>query len=68
MQSHQPPTNPGLKTMFALLNRYVITEMDLWELWKFDTTYGKIYIEVSMEPSRAAEAYVDVTHLIEQAQ
>jgi len=54
--------------MLTLLNRYVITEMDQWELWKFETGYGKIYIEISMEPSGADEAYIDVTHLIDQEQ
>lgn len=66
MQSQQKLTDQEFRTMFTLLHRYVRTEMDQWELWKFDTTYGKIYIEVSMESSGADEAYIDVTHLIDQ--
>ncbi len=69
MPSHQPLTDQELKTMFNLLHRYVMTAMDQWELWKFNTTkYGEIYIDVSMDSSGADEAYVDVTHLIEQEQ
>jgi hypothetical protein len=65
VQSHQPLTEQEFRTMFTLLHRYVRTEMDQWELWKFDTDFRKIYIDVSMDPSGSEEAYIDVTHLID---
>ena len=68
MQLHQPLTDQEFKTMFTLLHRHVTTEMDQWELWKFDIVYGKIYTEVSMDSSGLEEAHIDVTHLSKQAQ
>ena len=65
MCSQPKLTDQELRAMFTLLHRYVITEMDQWELWKFDTIYGKIYIDVSMEQSGSEEAYIDVNHLID---
>ena len=52
--------------MVNLLNRYVSTDMDQWELWKFDTDRCAVYIEITMEkePSTSEEAYLDLTHLI----
>lgn len=42
MPSHQPLTEQEFKTMFNLLHRYVMTEMDQWGLWKFDTEHRSI--------------------------
>ncbi len=68
LQSQQKLTDQEFRTMLTLLHRYVMTEMDQWELWKFDTEFGGIYIDVSMISSGPDEMYIDVTHLIEQAQ
>ena len=67
MCSQPKLTEQELRAMFTLLHRYVMTEMDQWELWKFDTDLGKIYIDVSMEPFGSEESYLDVMHLIDQA-
>lgn len=68
MQSHQRLTDQEFRTLFTLLYRYVMTEMDQFELWKFDTVYGKIYVDMGMVSSGADEHYIDVTHLIDQTQ
>lgn len=67
MQAQPKLTDQEFRAMFTLLHRYVMTEMDQWELWKFDTAFGKVYIDVSMDRLGPEEAYIDVTHLIDQA-
>ena len=52
------------KRMINLLNRYVETEMDQWELWKFNTSFSTVYINISMKPEGSVEAYTDVSHLV----
>ena len=53
--------------MVRFLKRYVETEMDQWELWKFDSSRSTIYVNVSMYPSHegAEDSYTDLGHLIE---
>ncbi len=52
--------------MITLLRRYTATEMDQWELWKFDIPSSTIYVSVSMYPSHggAADIYTDLGHLL----
>lgn len=54
--------------MIQLLKRYASTEMDQWELWKFDTEFSKIYINMSMIPSHEGTeaAYTDLSHVLEE--
>ena len=61
-------SNAEFVQMLKMIKRYVNTEMDQWELWKFDTSFSKIYINISMEPSHPGteDAYTDVTHLLEK--
>lgn len=53
--------------MLQLLKRYASTEMDQFELWKFDTSFSKIYINMSMIPSHEGteDAYTDVSKILE---
>ncbi|MEX2961556.1 hypothetical protein [Microbulbifer sp. TYP-18] len=52
------------KQMLELLKRYVENDMDQWELWKFDSNFSKIYVNVSMKPVHPSteEAYVDMNN------
>ena len=52
--------------MITLLRRYTATEMDQWELWKFDIPSSTIYVSVSMGPVHGGEAdmYTDLGHLL----
>ena len=58
-------TEDEMNQMFQLVKRYTETEMDQWDLWKFDTKYEKVYMSLTREvPSAEEEAYVDVSHLL----
>ncbi len=50
--------------MLQLLHRYSETELDQWDLWKFDSKFGNIYITVSRAPNGPEESWDDVTHLL----
>ncbi len=53
--------------MIKLLNRYVSTEMDQWELWSLDTAFSKVFIHISMKPDGPEEAYSNLNKFIEQS-
>ena len=54
--------------MFQLIKEYTEEEMDQWDLWKFDTKYGKAYISFSNAPygndDKYKNAYFDITEQI----
>lgn len=52
--------------MIKLLKKYSETEMDQFELWKFDTNFSKVYVTISMALSsdEAESGYVDLSHLL----
>ena len=50
--------------MLRLIERYAATEMDQWELWKFDTEIGKLYLNISLEPIGSEDAYTEISHLL----
>ncbi|WP_206196920.1 hypothetical protein [Zooshikella ganghwensis] len=54
--------------MLQLIKRYITTEMDQWEMWKFDTDRSRMYIDISMIPSQEGceDAYTDLNHLLEE--
>jgi hypothetical protein len=60
-------TDDELRTLATLLWRFASADMDQWELWRFPTTYGEIYVEISHQPVRGAspEAYTDIRHSID---
>ncbi len=58
-------TKEEMDQMFQLVKRYTETEMDQWDLWKFDTKYQKVYMALTREvPPAEEEAYFDITHLL----
>ncbi|MCP4163964.1 MAG: hypothetical protein GY760_28205 [Deltaproteobacteria bacterium] len=54
------------KQMFQLLHRYSETELDQWDLWKFKSKYGKIYVTISRAPNGPEESWNDMNHIITQ--
>jgi len=52
------------RQMFRLLHRYASTEMDQWDLFKFDTKYGKVFVSISLSSGGSEEGFTDVSHLI----
>ena len=63
----QKLTEEELKQMFSLLKRFSETQMDQWELYKFETKYGPVYVDILREILSSEDAYIDVTHLIEES-
>lgn len=54
-----------MDTMFELIQRYSLTEMDQFDLWKFKTKFGYMYVTISMSPGDVSEeAYHDITDLL----
>ncbi len=52
------------RKMIQLLHRYSETEMDQWDLWKFESKYGRVYISLSRSPDGEDEVWNDVTDLL----
>jgi len=67
MDTEEKMSKEEFVQMIHLLKRYTTTEMDQWELWKFDTSFSEIYINMSMMPSHEGteDAYTDLSHLLE---
>ncbi|WP_444899922.1 hypothetical protein ACJJIX_03670 [Microbulbifer sp. VAAC004] len=58
-------TKDEMNQMFQLIKRYSETEMDQWDLWKFDTKYEKVYVSFSREvPKSEEDAYFEISHLL----
>jgi hypothetical protein len=43
-------TESEFKEMLNLLQRYVTTDMDQFEHWKFDSQKGTVYVELARAP------------------
>ena len=56
--------------MLNLMKRYIETEMDQFELWKFDTRRSEIFVNISMMPQYEGteEAYTNLNHLLIESQ
>ena len=56
--------------MLRLLHRYASTEMDQFDLWRFDTSSSRVFVEISWRPAPGADAsaYTDLSHLIDDSQ
>jgi hypothetical protein len=63
----EPLTDDEWRTLSTLLWRFASADMDQWELWRFPTTYGEVYVEVGRQPARGAspQAYTDISHSID---
>lgn len=58
-------TDEEVALMFSLAKRYAETELDQFEIFKFDTKFGKVFFSLSQGQSRPDDGYIDVTGLIE---
>ena len=55
LNSIEKLTDEEMIQMFKLVKRYVETEMDQFENWKFDSKYGKVYLSIAISVSKEAE-------------
>jgi len=53
-----------LGLMLNLIKRYAETEMDQFDILKFDTDFGKVYFSVSLSASDNGDSYTDVTEFM----
>ena len=60
MTKKQQLSDEEFVEMVGLLHRHVETDMDQWELWSFDSSRGKIYINVSLKADGPDTAYDDL--------
>ena len=59
-------TDPEFKQMVQLLSRYMLTEMDQWDAWKFNSEYGDMFIYLSMKPLAEEQRHDDISNLLEE--
>lgn len=65
MNPEETLTQEERNQMFRFLHRYATTELDQWDLSKFNTKYGYVYITISRGSNGCDGEFTDVTHLIE---
>lgn len=67
MDAENKMTDAEYLEMLRLLRRYASTELDQFDLWKFDTEFGTVYVDVSRKPAWEGyeDAYTDINHLLE---
>ena len=66
MRSREKLSAEEFKAMVQMIGRYVESEMDQWELWKFHSSFGRVYVNISMKPDASEDAYVDLNCLIDE--
>ena len=64
MSTQDRMTDEEFEQMITLLSKFVETEMDQFELWKFQSRYGETFVNISMYPEGDGTAYTDVTKAI----
>lgn len=58
-------TSAEIDQMFQLVKQYAENELDQFDLWKFNSNFGKVYIEISRGVPKSEEnEYIDISHLI----
>ncbi|KZN39331.1 hypothetical protein N480_00450 [Pseudoalteromonas luteoviolacea S2607] len=66
MSDNKKMTDEEFSQMITLLSRFIDTEMDQFESWKFESEYGVIYVNISMYAAGDSSAYTDVTKAIKK--
>jgi hypothetical protein len=63
-------TDDELRTLATLLYRFASTDLDQWELWRFGTEHGEIFVEIMRRPTPGARpgAYDDISRWIDAGQ
>lgn len=66
METEKRLSGEEIRQMFRLLYRYASTDMDQWDLFKFDSNFGdKVFVSISLSPAPGhADNYTDVSHLL----
>ena len=64
MTNKEKLTDLEFQQMLQLLNSYMITEMDQWDAFKFNSEFGDMFIYLSMKPT--ADKHVDITKIIKE--
>jgi hypothetical protein len=59
VSSAGPLSDDEFRTFLGMLHRFCENELDQYECWRLDTTYGEVYIDISRRPFPGAsrEAY-----------
>jgi hypothetical protein len=53
----RPLSDVDLRTLAELLARYAANHLDQWELWRIQTSYGPVYVNLSVQlPGGATES------------
>ena len=66
MNNNNKLTDQEFKQLLNLVKRYTETEMDQFDHWKFQTKYGKVYVEISREISSEIESwFTEMDNLLE---
>ena len=64
--SSEKLSNEELALMLNLIKRYAETDMDQFDLIKFDAEYGEVLVSISMSRSKSEEGYSDVTDFMKK--
>lgn len=64
MPKQERMSDDEFEQMITLLSKFVETEMDQFELWKFQSSFGETFVNISAYPEGDASAYTDVTKAI----
>lgn len=54
-----------IREMFRLIKRYTTTEMDQWDIFMFDSEYGRVYVNFSRSLPGGEDMCIDVNHLLD---
>jgi hypothetical protein len=59
-------TEEELRSLVRLLRRYSETDMDQFENWRFATSFGDVFVQISREPAPGAtrDSYSDLDALL----
>ncbi len=59
-------TDDEFALLVRLLRRYVATDMDQFENWKFEGPHSTVYVEIGFNPGRQGteDSYADLSHLL----
>ena len=66
MSAQHRMTVEEFEQMITLLSKFVETEMDQFESWKFQSRFGETFVNISAYPEGDGSAYTDVTKAIKK--
>jgi len=63
--SSEKMTDEEVREMFRLIKRYATLEMDQWDMFKFDSKYGQVYVNITRSLPGGENMCIDVNHLLD---